>query len=286
MAVVSAKIVDGRLKVHVDLQKGDLPGHPFRGNQWEGGQGGSASPVDKIEAHLRLAQEARETRSPKRRQELRARADQLFQEVQQETGITDSQSPEWRALFDQARQQMGTPKPESKQEVKPEQKPEPKPLSPVKLDAKADAVVAEYQGLSYEINGYLREGSLKDAPSNIQQQVRKLDRVIADNGTTLEREEVLYRGLDMEDLPGNKFKDGGFGSSSTDQVSAAFFGDAVMKLRVQPRVRVLPILSGQESEVILERGLQYEIGERIGEVERRGRVVPVYDVRVSKGDKR
>jgi hypothetical protein len=39
MAVVSAKMVDGRLKIHVDLQKGDLPGHPFRGNQWAGGRG-------------------------------------------------------------------------------------------------------------------------------------------------------------------------------------------------------------------------------------------------------
>lgn len=40
MANVSAAIVDGRLKVHVDLQKGDLPGHPFRGNQWSVGGGG------------------------------------------------------------------------------------------------------------------------------------------------------------------------------------------------------------------------------------------------------
>lgn len=31
---------DGRLQVQIDL-KGDLPGHPFRGNQWDGGSGGS-----------------------------------------------------------------------------------------------------------------------------------------------------------------------------------------------------------------------------------------------------
>lgn len=34
-STVSAKMVDGRLLVEVD-QKGDLPGHPFRGNQWSG----------------------------------------------------------------------------------------------------------------------------------------------------------------------------------------------------------------------------------------------------------
>lgn len=33
-----SKVVDGRLQVQIDLQtKGDLPGHPFRGNQWTGG---------------------------------------------------------------------------------------------------------------------------------------------------------------------------------------------------------------------------------------------------------
>jgi len=34
----SSKVVDGRLQVQIDL-KGDLPGHPFRGNQWGGGSG-------------------------------------------------------------------------------------------------------------------------------------------------------------------------------------------------------------------------------------------------------
>jgi hypothetical protein len=34
-----AEVVGGRLQVQIDLQvKGDLPGHPFRGNQWSGGQ--------------------------------------------------------------------------------------------------------------------------------------------------------------------------------------------------------------------------------------------------------
>lgn len=34
----SATMVNGRLQVSIDLQtKGDLPGHPFRGNQWDGG---------------------------------------------------------------------------------------------------------------------------------------------------------------------------------------------------------------------------------------------------------
>lgn len=32
---VSAKMVDGRLQIEIDI-KGDLPGHPFRGNQWTG----------------------------------------------------------------------------------------------------------------------------------------------------------------------------------------------------------------------------------------------------------
>lgn len=41
--VASQKVVDGRLQVHIDLQiKGDLTGHPFRGNQWTVG-GGSRS---------------------------------------------------------------------------------------------------------------------------------------------------------------------------------------------------------------------------------------------------
>jgi len=40
-ADVKSWIEDGRLQVHVDL-KGDLPGHPFRGNQWSGGGVGSS----------------------------------------------------------------------------------------------------------------------------------------------------------------------------------------------------------------------------------------------------
>lgn len=37
---VSAKMVDGRLQIQIDLQtKGDFVGHPFRGNQWSGGGG-------------------------------------------------------------------------------------------------------------------------------------------------------------------------------------------------------------------------------------------------------
>ena len=39
----SGKVVDGRLKLQIDL-KGDLPGHPFRGNQWSGGQGEMMAP--------------------------------------------------------------------------------------------------------------------------------------------------------------------------------------------------------------------------------------------------
>ena len=44
LKVVGAKssVVGGRLQVQIDL-KGDLPGHPFRGNQWSGGQGGGLS---------------------------------------------------------------------------------------------------------------------------------------------------------------------------------------------------------------------------------------------------
>lgn len=33
---VSAKMVGGRLQIEIDL-KGDLPGHEFHGNQWDGG---------------------------------------------------------------------------------------------------------------------------------------------------------------------------------------------------------------------------------------------------------
>jgi len=43
-ADVKSWIQDGRLQVQVDL-KGDLPGHPFRGNQWSVG-GGSRSEED------------------------------------------------------------------------------------------------------------------------------------------------------------------------------------------------------------------------------------------------
>jgi hypothetical protein len=49
MGRISAEIIDGRLKVQVDLvdgdleEKGDKPGHPFRGNQWEGGGSGQVS---------------------------------------------------------------------------------------------------------------------------------------------------------------------------------------------------------------------------------------------------
>lgn len=35
----TSRVVGGQLQVQIDL-KGDLPGHPFRGNQWEGGAGG------------------------------------------------------------------------------------------------------------------------------------------------------------------------------------------------------------------------------------------------------
>lgn len=43
-AKTTAAIVNGRLQVQIDLQmKGDAPGHPFRGNQWEGGGGPEGS---------------------------------------------------------------------------------------------------------------------------------------------------------------------------------------------------------------------------------------------------
>ena len=45
--LAGAKIVGGRLQVHIDLKggpgSGDTPGHPFRGNQWDGGGGGGSS---------------------------------------------------------------------------------------------------------------------------------------------------------------------------------------------------------------------------------------------------
>lgn len=37
------KVVSGRLQIQIDL-KGDLPGHPFRGNQYSGGAGGQMAP--------------------------------------------------------------------------------------------------------------------------------------------------------------------------------------------------------------------------------------------------
>lgn len=42
---VEQKFVGGRLQVHIDL-KGDLPGHPFRGNQWSGGQVSDVNELD------------------------------------------------------------------------------------------------------------------------------------------------------------------------------------------------------------------------------------------------
>jgi len=51
--LAGAKIVDGKLQVHIDIQdseldlKGDLPGHPFRGNQWSGGQGSDGGGLSK-----------------------------------------------------------------------------------------------------------------------------------------------------------------------------------------------------------------------------------------------
>lgn len=47
MKVISAssKAVGGRLQVEINL-KGDLPGHPFRGNQWEGGEGGQGGKTE------------------------------------------------------------------------------------------------------------------------------------------------------------------------------------------------------------------------------------------------
>lgn len=88
--------------------KGDLPGHPFRGNQWTEGQGGSATPADKLEAYHRLNEEARATRSPKKKDELKEQAMRLFFEAQRESGL-DPKSPEWKQLVEQAKLQATKP---------------------------------------------------------------------------------------------------------------------------------------------------------------------------------
>lgn len=57
--VVGAKsrLVGGRLQVEIDL-KGDLPGHPFRGNQWSGG-GASGNPFSDDESEYSAEEKSR-----------------------------------------------------------------------------------------------------------------------------------------------------------------------------------------------------------------------------------
>jgi len=49
-------ITDNEIMQWISVVKGDLPGHPFRGNQWAGGQGGGRH--DEAIGHLRTLQQA------------------------------------------------------------------------------------------------------------------------------------------------------------------------------------------------------------------------------------
>ena len=111
---VKAWIENGRLQVYIDLKSQTY----VRDEQGRFAETGGHGPVDKIQRHIELMNEARGMRPSNRQREILSEARRLFSEVQQETGITDTQSPEWKEIFQQARDRAGQSKPEPKPEPK------------------------------------------------------------------------------------------------------------------------------------------------------------------------
>jgi hypothetical protein len=149
-----------------------------------------------------------------------------------------------------------------------------------KMSRQDRALFDEYQFNSAEINGYMREGIGK-APEKIQRLVIKMKQVFNKYAVTTTQDMVVYRGVEEGNVPvGKNYTDSAFGSTSTKISSSAFFGDYVMKINVPKGSRVLPILGGEESEVILEPYRNYVYKGEAGSVTRRGQVSKVHEYNV------
>lgn len=125
-------------------------------------------------------------------------------------------------------------------------------LKAVKLSGKELKAVQDYQLLSYEMNGYMREG-IGNAPEKVQRQVIELKKTFAKHAVTLKEDLVVYRGTNIDYLPKDGQQDKAYVSTSPDPNVAAFHSDGgtIMKITVKAGTKVLPILNDQEQEVLL-----------------------------------
>jgi len=149
-------------------------------------------------------------------------------------------------------------------------------LKAPKMSSKDRATIEAYQENSYEINGWLREG-IGNAPEVIQRQAIATKKVFDKYAIITTQPMIVYRGLDSDDLPGEKFQDKAFVSTTTDPKSAAFFGEHIMAIHVPTGTRVLPVLKGSEQEVILPQWKSFTRGKEVGTIERAGHLSTVYE---------
>lgn len=236
----TSRVVGGRLQVQIDL-KGDLPGHPFRGNQWSGGVGGSEgfpSSSGKLEKHDPL--------------ELMRLYEKMFGDVDEKTytkeEIEAANSKDISNQFAKARGKEIDPLTEREQQV-----------------LKMHFALTLYVDRGYKkLNQKLRKGNpLTQEEEETAKMLSSLER---------DMDVVMYRGIPgLEKMTkklgvGQEIEMVGYSSTTLDTVTAmAFTKDlgvkepAIMEIKVK-RGSVLPsFFSSHETEVILPTNSKFRI---------------------------
>ena len=154
-----------------------------------------------------------------------------------------------------------------------------KGLKVPKMNAADRSVLQDYQENSYEINGSLREG-IGNAPSDVQAKAIKFKRMFEKNAITTKQDMIVYRGVEKHEESVVRGQQKSWTSTTTDPKSAAFFGEHIMAIKVPKGTKVLPVLAGEENEVILPQWSTFTPGKATGTVERKGREAQVisYDM--------